>query len=98
MSSSTPHPFETGIDRSRYWSLVHDGQIDLLDWDDGERLLALSSAVRSGVELAQSVHFRRHGAQPGDETIVIYVGPNSSLELLTEYGDQPTPRQSRWFG
>jgi hypothetical protein len=98
MSSSLSTPLRTGIDPSRYWSLIHKGQVYAVDWDDGERLLALSAAVRAGTQPAQEFHCRLHGDAPVREAIAVFVAPETQLELLTESDHSRRPRQSHWFG
>lgn len=98
MSSSLSTPLRTRIDPSRYWSLIHRGQVYAVDWDDGERLLALSAAVRAGTQPAQNFHCRLHGVDPGRESIAVFVAPETQLELLTERDHSWRPQQSHWFG
>ena len=83
---------------TRYWSLVHSGAVHAVSWDDGERLLALSTAVRLGKEPAQEFRFCPRGFGDRESRVTLFVGPDSLFELLTEYDIAPPARQSHWFG
>lgn len=95
-SSSSLSAFVTGIDPTRYWSLVFDGRVVPLSWDDGERLMALSAAIRAGDEPAQEFRCLRHEAQ--HKPLMIMVTPETLFELITEYDHTEPPAQSHWFG
>jgi hypothetical protein len=98
MTNSIPAPFRLGTDRERYWSLIHEGRVYSVNWDDGERLLALSSAVRCGEAIPQEFVFHARGSSPDSAAISVFVGSNETLELLTELEAGRPVRQSHWFG
>jgi hypothetical protein len=65
----------------RFWWLVHDGEVCPLEWEDGERLIALSVGVRDGTDESQEFTFRPRGA---DSDVTVMVCADQPLELLTD--------------
>jgi hypothetical protein len=96
-SQSTP-AVGTIDDTARYWVLVHGGKIHPVDWDDGERLLSLSAAVRSGSALPQPFTFCPRGTSAANDGVTVYVRPDEPLQLITAYEQVRKPKQSTWFG
>jgi hypothetical protein len=78
----------------RHWLLVQGDDRFALTWDDGERLLSLSSEIRRGTLGARSFVFRPHGSRPSDPNVTIFVDADHSFELLTQYDSET----SHWFG
>jgi hypothetical protein len=87
-----------GNDGSRYWLLVHDGQVNSIDWIDGERLLSLSAEVRLGRSKPQKFTFCPRGAASGHDGVTLFVGPDTPIELLNQYERAAGPELSHWFG
>lgn len=83
---------------TRYWLLVHALQKYRLDWDDGERLLALSSAVRTGRLDPQPFTFHPRRGSADSAPVTLLVTPDDPFELLTEYDAAAPEEASHWFG
>ncbi|MES2170042.1 MAG: hypothetical protein V4479_04885 [Actinomycetota bacterium] len=81
------------VNPTRHWLLVHDGTTHQLEWDDGERLLALTADVRGGGLAPRPFSFTPRGSVDG-QTVTVFVDVTSSLELLTQYD----AAESHWFG
>jgi hypothetical protein len=81
------------INPTRHWLLVHDGASHSLEWDDGERLLAVVSAARAGGPDPHSFTFTPRGSDD-DSSVTILVDSHRSWELLTQYDAE----ESHWFG
>ncbi|HEY2643277.1 MAG TPA: hypothetical protein VGI56_05970, partial [Galbitalea sp.] len=63
---------------TRSWTLVHAGVLYPMSWEDGERLLALSSRVRMSAAEPQAFTFRPlDGTSTGPVTI--FVTPDDPL-------------------
>ena len=104
MTSPTAAGFQTdtGIhadtDTSRYWLLVHAGKIHHVTWNDGERLLSLSTAVRAGLSEPQAFTFQPRGTRSVSESITLFLRPDEPIDLITEYEHAGKSTQSHWFG
>jgi hypothetical protein len=82
------------VNPARHWLLVHAGRSYSLSWDDGERLLALSSDVCAGKAEAQYFSFTPLRPALGQESVAVLVDPTQSFNLLTENDSA----ESHWFG
>lgn len=82
---------------ARYWLLIHAAEKHCIEWDDGERLLVLSSAVCDGRQEPQSFSFVPRGSADA-KPVTVFVSPNDPIELLTEYEPNAVLPPSHWFG
>jgi hypothetical protein len=85
MTSKVSPVITAGDDSSRYWLLVHDGQVNSIDWADGERLLSLSAEVRLGRSKPQEFTVCPRGAASSHDAVTLFVGPDRPIELLSQY-------------
>ena len=69
-----------------------------MNWNDGERLLSLSSAVRAGLSTPQAFTFQPRGTHSLGESITLFLRPDDPIELITEYEHATKCAQSHWFG
>jgi hypothetical protein len=85
------HRREDGSMVVRYWTLVHDGETCPMVWDDGERLLALTTDVRSGAAEPQDFTFTPRGCVDVRSDKTIAVRADQPLDLITEYSTTAAP-------
>ena len=98
MTPKTSPTLIAGNDRARYWLLVHNGQVDSIEWDDGERLLALTTEVRLGSSKSQEFTFCPRGAEVEGHAVTVFVDRETPIELVSQYDNSELPSQSHWFG
>ena len=98
MTSRTEPEYRTAEDTSRYWLLVHATKIHQMNWDDGERLLGLSTAVLAGVSRPQAFAFQPRGTSSSGAIVTLFLRPDEPIELITEYEHAHGTTQSHWFG
>jgi hypothetical protein len=98
MTSRTATKAPSGRSTARYWVLVHAGKIHRLNWNDGERLLTLSTAVLAGLSEPQGFTFLPRGSASLGEGVTIFLRPDEPIELITEYEPAGIATQSHWFG
>jgi len=98
MTPALPPDLHAGDTTSRYWALIHDGQIHSISWDDGEQLLGLANAVRDGRLPAKDFSFCPRGSQPGEDRVTVRVEADTPIELVSQYDREGVPTASHWFG
>jgi hypothetical protein len=98
MTSRTATGIRADNDTSRYWLLVHAGKVHHVNWNDGERLLSLSTAVLAGVSEPQTFTFLPRGASTGSDSVTLFLRPDEPIDLITEYEHASGAMQSHWFG
>ena len=98
MNSRTATQAATGHSTARYWVLVHAGKIHHLNWNDGERLLTLSTEVLAGLSEPRGFTFLPRGSSSPEEGVTIFLRPDEPIELITEYEPAEQATQSHWFG
>ena len=98
MTSRTATKAPSGHPTARYWVLVHAGKIHRLNWNDGERLLSLSTAVLAGLSKPQAFTFLPRGTRSITESVTVFLRPDEPIELITEYEHTGKVTQSHWFG
>ncbi len=94
MASRNESPAPATTFAGRHWLLIHDGATHPVEWEDGERLLELSSAIRRGDDDEQDYTFVPRGRESSNESVTIRIRADVPLELLVQY-DQ---HESHWFG
>jgi hypothetical protein len=82
----------------RSWLLVHGPDQYCLEWDDGERLLALSSAIRASRLEPQDFTFVPRDSAKTPDRVTLFVTGDDPFELLTQYDSVAHEQASHWFG